>query len=264
MANDLLKQAKDLLNDMSSMEVIKDYLGSVSMACVIEDKEPYKVYNIACFHPFLSWGGHADYLIFWPFARKKFEHTYPSLVKEINTKITENEKEFIKYIVKRSVFAKCFVTKSFRTVWNKGAILDTKFSAQMVYSAASSIRLVSEYPYVIENWNVFRKFVDDDVAFIFAHFFVKNKENSYIKNIYFGGSHTWINSANQFGKIELKNILNRRSPMGKQLPSFKEKPDYRNATRLWSEGNWSDRYETVPNHQKIEWPEGDEIDDTSR
>ena len=262
MANDLLKQAKDLLNDMSSMEVIKDYLGAVSMACVIEDKEPYKVYNTACFHPFLSWKGHADYLIFWTFAKKKYEHKYPNIVKEINTKITKNEKEFIKYIVKRSVFAKCFVTKSFRTVWNKGAILDTKFSAQMVYSAASSIRLVSEYPFVIENWNVFRKFVDDDVAFIFAHFFVKDKENSYIKNIYFGGGHTWINSANQFGKIELKNILNRRSSMEKQLPSFKERCHYKDATRIWSEGSWKDEYKSVPNHQKIEWPEGEAV--TSR
>ena len=264
MANDLLKQAKNLLNDMSSMEVIKDYLGAVSMACVIEDKEPYKVYNTACFHPFLSWKGHADYLIFWTFAKKKYEHKYPNIVKEINTKITKNEKEFIKYIVKRSVFAKCFVTKSFRTVWNKGAILDTKFSAQMVYSAASSIRLVSEYPYIIENWNVFREFVDDDVAFIFAHFFMKDAKGNYNQKTCFGGGHTWINTKDRFGKIELRNILNRHIPMKKNLPSFKEKPDYRDATRLWSEGNWNNRYKPVPNHQKIEWPEGDEIDDTSR
>ena len=260
MANALLEQAKDLLNDMSSFEAQKNYLGSVSMACVIEDEEPYKVYNTACFHPFLSWRGHANYLVFWPFSRKKFKSKYPNpSVKAINTKISKDEKEFIKYIIKRSVFAKCFVTKSFRTVWNKGAILDTKFSAQMVYSAASSIRLVSEYPYIIENWNVFREFVDDDVAFIFAHFFMKDAKGNYNQKTCFGGGHTWINTKDRFGKIELRNILNRHIPMKKNLPSFKEKPDYRNATRLWSEGNWNDKYEPVPNHQKIEWPEGDVV-----
>ena len=202
--------------------------GGISFACVskgIKLKDVKFRQGHACFGSLLSYNDHPEYLIASLFLNRNFTAE----------PIKKREKEYVSFIIKRSVFADCFQTKNINSVFEKGVILKTHLPAQFVYSALVSLRYLKEYPDIPMFWSKFRKHVSGEEALILSHLFLPVDRLTYMSNPYWGAMHQWINDTTRFGKREMAAFVNRDLSRLQDFPSFKERSSFKGSTIIWSE-----------------------------
>ena len=218
-----LKVAKEIGEDFCTFD--RDYLGYLDWACIYKNQKTKQVKTFrdrSCFASLPTQTGGAEYLVFFPFGRRKK-----------NTQFNANEEAFLYYIMNDSVFSSCFHTKTSSEILKQSVILKTHLPAQLVFAAACNIRYVSEKPQIIEFWTVFREIIGDDAALIFAHMFYKENDEKYLQKNAWATQHTWLSPSNSFGKEQFKRYLSRDLTGMSNLPSFKINPSFYNVTKIW-------------------------------
>ena len=235
MVNQELKVAKKVLEYFSSDEFSVD--SAIRWALIYEDQS-FDLVNKGmpkqCFMGLSGQPKGSKYFVFWNFYRRKYEGCY-NVTKP--RPLTNYEKEYIRYIVKNSILSPCFYTKNVNEIFENGCIMNTDMPAQFVYSAASSIRYVSEFPEIPEMWNYFRKHISDDESLILAHLFLPVKEDDktthYLSNPYWSSQHKWMVGSHEFGPNEFKIFCDRNLIGLEGLPSFSENCDFTNVVKIW-------------------------------
>ena len=218
-----LKVAKEI--GKSFCTPYKEYLGLLDWACIYKNQETEQVKTFqskTCFHPLENQPAGAEYLVFFPFSRRKK-----------NLPFNASEKAFLYYIMNDSVFAPCFYTKTPFEILKQSVILKTHLPAQLVFAAACNIRYVNEKSDIIDFWTIFREIIGDDAALIFAHMFYKKNDEEYLQAQGWATQHTWLSPANSFGKEQFKRYLLRDLTGMSDLPSFKINPSFYNVTKIW-------------------------------
>ncbi len=251
MVNQELKVAKKVLEYFSSPESARN--SSMNWAFIHKGQsfeDVYKRRGQACFGGLESnFKTGSKYFVFWNFYRRK--------IYNYSTPLTNYEKNYIRYIVEDSIFSSCFHTKKVKTIFKNGCIMHTNMPAQFVYSAASSIRYVSEVPEIPEMWNYFRKYIGEDESLVLAHLFLPvnedDKTTHYQSNPYWSSQHKWMVGPHKFGPNEFKIFCDRNLIGLEGLPSFSENCDFTNVVKIWK-----------PNrrlsHKKFVWIGGTECE----
>ena len=235
-----LKVAKEI--GKSFCESDERYRGSLDWACVYKNQKTEHVRTFlgqTCFLSLPKQPTDAKYLVFFPFGRRRK-----------NAQFDANEKAFLFYIMNDSVFAPCFYTKTPSEILKHSVILKTHLPAQLVYAAACNIRYVSEKPYIIDFWTIFREIIGDDAALIFAHMFYKRDDKEYLSTNNWATPHTWLSPYDSFGKEQFKKYLLRDLTRMRNLPSFKTNPSFYDVTKIWKK-------DVMDKVTKLEFVEGE-------
>ena len=247
-----LKVAKEVLEYFSSDESSVD--SAIRWALIYEDQSfnfVNKDMSKACFGGLSGQPKGSKYFVFWNFARRKYGSRYPPFNP---SPLTNYEKKYIRYIVKDSIFSPCFHTKNVNEIFESGCIMNTDMPAQFVYSAASSIRYVSESPHIPEMWSYFRKYISDDESLVLSHLFypkkIEDKTIAYSSRPMWSNQHGWMVGPSYFGKNEFKRFCDRDLKGLKGLPSFSQNSNFSNVTKIWRE----DSYHNLSGNQKFTWP----------
>lgn len=251
MTDKALSLAKKVLKNFSDSET--QVRGAVSWAVIYNEKDVETVKKHpgeACFFNLTGKKKGAKYFVFYPFSKRNRTGN------DKGNKLEDHELDYIKYIVKQSVFAPCFQTNNAKTIFKRGVILETDMPAQFVYSAATAIRYVSEYPDIITMWSKFREHIGDDAALVLSHLFKPRHgaPEKYISNPYWSSGHQWMSSPSEFGVDEFKRFLERDLTGMNNLPSFSENTNFRGVTRIWKEQGAASR--GVPENKKFKWNSG--------
>ena len=254
MVNQELKVAKKVLEYFSSDEFSVD--SAIRWALIYEDQSFDLVNKGMSKHCFMGLSGQpkgSKYFVFWNFYRRKHEGRY-NVTKP--RPLTNYEKEYIRYIVKDSIFSPCFHTKNVNEIFESGCIMNTDMPAQFVYAAASSIRYVSEFPEIPEMWSYFRKYISDDESLVLSHLFYPEKTEdqiiSYSSRPIWSSGHKWMVGPSYFGKNEFKRFCDRDLKGLKGLPSFSQNSDFTDVAKIWRKS----RLNNVPERKQFTWVDG--------
>lgn len=214
----LLVIARKTLLDLKAQSIKGLYLDNFAVVCEDGTVGLYK--NQPCYGLLVNWGNGRGVFT----SKPVFFLTYHRL----KVDITVAEK-YANWAAKRSPYKDVFVEKSGKNIIEKGAILSCNFPPQMVIGAAIMMRYKYEYPTVVRQWDIFRKYMSDDMAFVFSHFFKKQNKNFYIFNQNAIG-HDMLDRT--FSNDCLKNFLRHHSVFFKKTVSD-QNFNYQGLTSLW-------------------------------
>lgn len=167
---------------------------------ITTDGEVHRYENQPCYGLLMSWVGYSPKFKGTP----AIFVTYHGLTAD--RKVAER---YANWAAKRSPFKDVFLEKSGKKIVENGAILSCNFSAQFMISAAIMMRYKYEYPTICKQWDIFRKYMPDDVAFVFAHFFKRKNAHNYYYCANAPG-HNMLDT--KFSKEGLKNFLSHTQP----------------------------------------------------
>lgn len=247
MTNKALTLSKKVLDYFSNNETHS--IGGVSWALIYDNQsieEVSKYQGQPCFAGLASRKQGAKYFIFWCFSRRVFSDDNKK------KKLEDHEIDYIKYIVKDSIFAPCFQTKNVNKIFNRGVIMKTDKPAQFVYSAATCIRYVSEYPDLVKMWSIFREHIGDDAALILAHLFLPKHPDMYISQACWSSQHKWMVGPAYFGVDQFKRFLERDLTGMNGFPSFSENTDYSRVVKIWN----CSAICKIPENKRLQWTNG--------
>ncbi len=137
---------------------------------------------------------------------------------------------YIKWLSRKSIFAKAFVSQDAEDMQQRGAIFDAKYPAYYVISAATALRYISENPEIVAVWDIFRKYINYNQAFYLAHFFKLEKTINAIVGVRWGCS-----SANSNHILPPpRNIdISNQTPCRDRGDPMSECSDYRGLGKIW-------------------------------
>ena len=131
-------------------------------------------------------------------------------------------KEYTKWWVQDSFAADAFVSKGVRDILTNGAVFDCKWPANYIILAASGLRYLKDESKIVENWEIFRNYVNDDAAIVMAHMFYQRDRDTWEGVFRVNNSnHTFFQK--HWGKEEFTKTVNHDlSNMETLLPMEKD------------------------------------------
>ncbi len=162
-----------------------------------------------------------DYFVDWCFAKDDRQELQPF------------EMDYLHWLANESVFSSLFITKDPHEIFTIGTIFNTNAPAQVLISAAISVRYVFEYRHIPFAFQYFREHMSGEAALIFSHMIWKVEDGKSMKfRQDWGDNHTWASSG-RFGIEALKNFVAKNTNYMDKLPLFTKNTDYGDLTCPW-------------------------------
>lgn len=171
----------------------------------------------ACFSGFgsqVKLGTVPAYLVFW--------HTQADEL--------PGQREYFRWLFRKSPYADAYVYKTSKRVFEEPTVIDCNFSPNFVIGAAILCRYRREYPKLIEQFNLFKKDLGEDLALVLMHFFKGQDKDTFVKCAV-GGGHDAMHPG-QMGQKAIVRYLKRDQVKG--IPTVAERNfAYRALCKMW-------------------------------
>jgi hypothetical protein len=149
-------------------------------------------------------------------------------------------KDYIKWLVRKSMFAPAFISKDPEKIWKRGALFNAeKYAAYYIIAAATALRYVSENPEIIDVWYRLRDYCSYNQAWLLAHHF----------RLHIEGLARGTSSRNTNHIVPPPRCINIK---GKKINRYIGGPmagnaNYRGLARTWDKENHLTNFQTIHN-----------------